>query len=311
VVAESRTTAVVSSNAELIDLIGRHTSEDGIRDTEVPGLHLYRSHTTSEPIQTVYRPSFCLVAQGSKTLTFGGQELRYGPGQFLLVAVNMPVAARLLEASPGFPHLALHVDLDLTTVAGLIIPPRPGDHAEPAVARAGASATVQDLDARLRDVVLRLVRLLDHSDDIPVLAPLIMRELSYLLLNSSCGPILRAMTLTTGPAQRIARAVEHLEQGFREPLRVGQLAREVNMSLSTFHHHFKALTAMSPLQFQKRLRLYEARRILVADETDVPRASSAVGYSSLSQFSREYRALFGTPPSKDMALLRRRLTRAQ
>lgn len=303
---DDRTTEAAVPNAELIDLVARHTAADGLRGTAVPGLHLYRSRTTSEPVHTVYRPSFCLVAQGSKTLTVGQHELRYGPAQFLLVAVNMPVAARLLEASPERPHLALHVDLDLSTVAGLISPAAPGGPAPSDATGPGVGASVEELDSRLLDVVLRLVRLLDHVDEIPVLAPMLQRELSYLLLNGPYGTTLRAMTLTTGPAQRIARAVERLEQGFREPLRIEQLAREVDMSVSTFHHHFKALTALSPLQFQKRLRLYDARRMLVADETDVTGASMAVGYASPSQFSREYRTLFGAAPSKDMARLRAR-----
>jgi AraC-like DNA-binding protein len=304
VVTETPASARPVPNPELIDLIARHTPGNGLHDTAVPGLHLYRSPTTAEPIHTVYRPSFCLVAQGSKTLSVGQRELRYGPAQFVLVAVNTPVAVHLLEASPEYPHLALHVDLDLSTVAGLIPPERRDDRAQAAAAASGAGVRVATMDERLHDVVLRLVRLLDHSADIPVLAPLVERELSYLLLNGPDGAALRAMALTTGPSSRIARAVERLERGYREPLRVEQLAREAHMSVSTFHHHFKAVTAISPLQFQKRLRLYEARRLLIAHETDVTGASTAVGYSSLSQFSREYRTMFGSSPSKDLALLR-------
>jgi AraC-like DNA-binding protein len=289
--------------AELVQLIARHATTNGLQDTAVPDLHLFRSFTASEPIHTVYRPSLCLVAQGSKTVTLGTDVLTYGPAEFLLVSVNMPVAAQLLEASAEKPHLALHVDLDVGVIASLISAMSPEDGSG-AAAEPGAGLTVGLLEGRVREAVLRLVRLLDEPRDIAVLAPMIKRELCYLLLNGPYGRIMRAMALSSGPTRRIASAIERLEMAFREPLRVEELAREVNMSVSGFHRHFKAVTALSPLQFQKRLRLQEARRMLIGGEVDVTEAGFLVGYESASQFSREYRQLFGSPPSQDIARLR-------
>ena len=293
-----------NSGAPLAQLITRHATRDGVQETAVPDLHLYRSFTASEPIHTVYRPSFCLVAQGSKTVSLGTEVLKYGPSDFLLVSVNMPVAARLLEASPEKPHLALHVDLDVSLVAALIPAVGPADGESGPAAKPSSGLTVGRLEDRVREVVMRLVRLLDEPRDIAVLAPMIKRELCYLLLNGSYGGVLRAMALSSGPTRRIADAIAHLEKAFREPLRIEQLAREVHMSVSGFHRHFKAVTAMSPLQFQKRLRLQEARRMLIGSEVDVTDAGFLVGYESSSQFSREYRQLFGSPPSRDIARLR-------
>lgn len=266
-----------SSGAQLADLIARHATRDGVQDTAVPGLHLYRSFTASEPIHTVYRPSFCLVAQGSKTVTLGTEVLGYGPADFLLVSVNMPVATRLLAASAKKPHLALHVDLDVSLIASLIAAMGPMEEESGSAEEPGAGLRVGRLEGRVREVITRLVRLLDEPRDITVLAPLITRELCYLLLDGRYGGVMRAMAQTSGPAHGIADAIARLEKAFREPLRVGELAREVHMSVSGFHRHFKAVTAMSPLQFQKRLRLQEARRMLIGSEVDVTNAGLLVG----------------------------------
>lgn len=292
--------------SELIGLIACHATKDGVQPTAVPSLHLYRSFTASEPVHTVYKPSFCLVAQGSKVVTLGTDVLRYDPEHFLLVSVSLPVTAQLLEASPERPHLALHIDLDLTLVAALVAELASPESWSPGVgANVQAGLSVGVLEPLLQDAVLRLVRLLDTPEHIPVLAPLIMRELCYLLLHGPQGVRLREMALTTGPTYRIVSAIERLEGAYHQPLKVEALAEEVHMSVSSFHHHFKAVTAMSPLQFQKRLRLQEARRLLLGRKVDVTGASFQVGYESPSQFSREYRRLFGASPSQDMARLRR------
>lgn len=291
--------------SELAELIARHATRDGVQPTAVPSLHLYRSFARSEPVHTVYKPSFCLVAQGGKVVTLGTEVLRYDPAHFLLVSVSLPVTAQLLEASPERPHLALHVDLDLALIAALVT-----ELASTEGATLGSGTNVQAglsvsvLEPPLRDAVVRLVRLLDTPEHIPVLAPLITRELLYLLLSGPQGAKLREMALTTGPTHRIVSAIERLERAYDQPLKVEELADEVHMSVSGFHHHFKAVTAMSPLQFQKKLRLQEARRLLLGREVDVTGASLRVGYESPSQFSREYRRLFGASPRQDMARLR-------
>lgn len=237
-------------------------------------------------------------------VTLGTEVLRYDPEHFLLVSVSLPVTSQLLEASPERPHLALHIDLDLTLITGLITELPPELRGQDASIDVQPGLSVGILEPLLSDAVARLVRLLDTPKHIPVLAPLITRELCYLLLDGPQGSKLREMALTTGPTYRIVSAIERLEQAYDQPLKVEELAEEVHMSVSSFHHHFKAVTAMSPLQFQKRLRLQEARRLLLGREVGVTGASFQVGYESPSQFSREYRRLFGASPSRDMAKLR-------
>jgi AraC-like DNA-binding protein len=288
---------------ELVTLLTRHALTDGAQPTIVPSLFTYRAQIASEPVHTVYKPSLCFVAQGSKVVSLGDEVLRYDPEHFLLVAVNLPIASQILTASPEKPHLALHIELDLGLIAALIAeldlsPPEPKLPTE-----AGFSVSV--LDPLLRDAVTRLVRLLDTPDHVPTLAPLTLREISYLLLSGPQGARLREMALTTGPTHRVATAIERLVEHYDQPLKVEQLAEEVYMSVSSFHSHFKAVTKLSPLQFQKQLRLQEARRLLLSQAFDVTGASFQVGYESPSQFSREYRRLFGVPPSQDAARFRR------
>ncbi len=297
---QHQTEAGASKLGELATLISDHATADGVQPTAVPALYLYRSFTLSEPVHTVYKPSLCLVAQGSKTVSLGNETLQYDLEHFLLVAVSLPITAQLLEASPERPHLALHIDLDLSLIASLIT--ELGTPLEPpAEDRTGLS--VGAVEPLLRGAVVRLVRLLETPQHIPFLAPLIMRELGYLLLSGPQGARLREMALTTGRTYRIVSAIEHLVQTYDRPLDVAKLAEEVHMSVSSFYHQFRAVTSMSPLQFQKTLRLQEARRLLLSRETDVTGAGFHVGYESPSQFSREYRRLFGAPPSRDVARL--------
>ncbi|MBB5234730.1 AraC-like DNA-binding protein [Deinococcus budaensis] len=281
----------------LTGVLTRHATGPGLQATPVPGLHLYRAGGASEPVHTVYTPSVCLVAQGRKLVQQGETSLTYGPEDLLLVSVSLPLTARILEASPEKPYLALHVDLDPALIAALAVE-------FPEAAPGGGSQSglvVTALEPLVQDAVLRLVRLLDRPEHIPALAPLILRELCYLLLVGPEGGRLRAMVQAAGQTGRIARAVERLVREYDRPLRVEQLARDVHMSVSGFHHHFKAVTALSPLQFQKRVRLQEARRLLLGRAVDVTRAGARVGYDSPSQFSREYRRLFGASPREDVA----------
>lgn len=290
--------AALTPPAALTALLARHASEPGLQSTAVPGLHLYRATAPSEPVHAVYTPSVCLVAQGRKLVQQGEESMSYGPEDLLLVSVSLPLTAQILEASSGRPHLALHVDLDPALIAALAL-----ESESPAAPGAGGQSglVVTALEPMVQDAVLRLVRLLDTPQHIPVLAPLIVRELGYLLLVGQEGGRLRAMVQVTGQTYRIAAAIERLVREYDRPLRVEQMARDVHMSVSGFHHHFKAVTALSPLQFQKRLRLQEARRLLLNREVDVTRAGARVGYDSPSQFSREYRRLFGASPRQDLS----------
>lgn len=234
--------------------------------------------------------------------TLGGDVLRYDPEHFLLVSVSLPLTSQILEASPERPYLALHIDLEATLIAELSA--ELGARRRP---RAGVCGglSVGSLGPLLRDAVLRLVRLLETPDHIPVLAPLILRELCYLLLTGPEGHRLRDMALAGGQTQRVAYAIKRLLREYNRPLRVEALAQEVNMSVSAFYQHFKTVTAMSPLQYQKTVRLQEARRLLLGEMLDVADAGFRVGYESPSQFSREYRRLFGASPKQEVVRFRK------
>jgi len=291
--------------AKLEAAVGRQTAVDGAHGTAVPELTLYRSSAPSDLAAVVYEPSLCLVAQGAKELRLAGETYRYDPAQSLLVSVDLPAAARVVEASPDRPCLMVRVALDPAVVGELLAdgtttPPATGFAGAPPPARGLA---VSPVEPPLLDAVCRLVALLDSLRDVGPLAPLVLREITYRVLTGPHGSRLRQTVAAGAPAQRVARAIRWLKDHFADPLRVEALAKHVRMSPSAFHVHFKAMTALSPLQYQKRLRLQEARRLMLGDGLDAAGAAFRVGYESPSQFSREYRRLFGAPPRRDVAAL--------
>jgi len=279
--------------------VDRHTRTSGDHETAVPGLWLYRSSTPSEATAVVYVPSLCVVAQGAKEVSLGGVAYRYDPAQSLLVSVDMPASTRIAEASAESPCLAVRVPIDAAVVAELLADgtatPPPG----PPVRGMG----VIDLEPPLLDAVCRLLGLLDAPHEIPALAPLVLREIAFRLLTGPEGARLRQIASAGAPAQRVARAIRWLRDHFAEPLRVEALAKQVGMSPSAFHLHFKHVTALSPLQYQKRLRLQEARRLMAGEGLDAGEAAFRVGYESPSQFGREYLRMFGNSPRRDVASL--------
>jgi AraC-like DNA-binding protein len=287
--------------ADLAALIERHAATEGKNATPIPLLSLYRSATPVDPIHMVQEPALCVVAQGAKVLTLGCTAFTYDPAHFLLVSVGLPITARLVTEAPDRPYLSLHLSLDLPLIATLLVEAGPAI-VPPTDARRGLGIGL--LEPALNDAVIRLVRLLETPRHIDVLAPLICREIFYLLLMGPQGARLREIALTNGHTQRVACVIERLRTAYDQPLRIEGLAKEVGMSVSSLHHHFKAVTTMSPLQFQKQVRLQEARRLLLSADIDVATAGFQVGYESPSQFSREYRRLFGEPPSRDIARLR-------
>ena len=286
--------------ARLVAAIERHTPPDGICDTAVPGLLLARQPAPTDPIALVVDPSLCIVAQGAKEVLLAGEVYRYDPAHSLLVSVDLPISARVIEATSARPCLAVRISLDLAVVGDLLADcpdaPPPGPPAR--------GLDVRPVEPQLLDAVGRLVALLDATRDIAALSPLVLREVTYRVLASPQGARLRQIAAAGAPAQRIARAVRWLKDHFADPLRVESLAREARMSLSGFHQHFKAVTAMSPLQYQKWLRLHEARRLMLGKGLDAAEAAFRVGYESPSQFSREYHRMFGAPPRKDVAALK-------
>lgn len=283
------------------------------RETPVEGLRLAAATEPSGPVHAVYRPSLCVVLQGAKTSMLGERSFRYDAGKCLIASVEVPVRAEITRASAAEPYLAFSLGLDPGLVAELLLEPggagmgvgAEGRAAERARVGAGAALGVHDLPPDLVDPLGRLLGLCGRPRDIAVLGPLIRREIVWLLLNGPIGPDLRAIGLADGPMGRLARAIAHIREGFAEPLRVAHLAALAGMSPAAFHRHFKAATAMTPVQYQKRLRLQEARRLLLAGGGDVAHVGFAIGYESPSQFSREYRRLFGAPPGRDGQAIRR------
>ena len=287
--------------AELADRIARNAATDGVHPTAVPGLSLVRASAPSQPLPAVYHPSLCLVVQGRKRALLGDAAYVHDPLHYLVVSMTLPMTGQVIEASAAKPYLCLRVDVDPALVNELLrqlgpaAPPRADDPRALFLARTSGP---------LLDAVLRLVRLLDTPGEAAVLAPLALREIHYRVLVGELGQRLRGLCETDAPAQRVARAIELLKARYAEPLRVGELAAAAHMSPSSLHQRFKAATALSPLQFQKQLRLQEARRLMLVDGLEAATASRRVGYESPSQFSREYRRLFGAPPRREVVAMR-------
>ena len=287
--------------AELAAFIERFVPGDGMHATRIPRVVLVRTSRPSEPSHSLCEPVLCLLAQGRKRVLLGDEVTVYDALNYLVVSQDLPVAGQVVDATPDAPYLCLRIDLDPAQIAALMLdigrPPEP----MPAVAR---GLFTGQTSATLLDATLRLVRLLDTPQDIAALAPLAMREILYRLLSSEHGWRLAQIGTPDSHGQRITRAIAWLRERYRQPLRVDDMARAVHMSTSSLHHHFKAVTAMSPLQYQKHLRLQEARRLLWSEAVDAATAGHRVGYESPSQFSREYARLFGAPPVRDVRRLR-------
>lgn len=283
---------------EMCALAARHSR--GLRTaTPLAGVTLFESFTTSTHQPVVYEPMLCLVLQGAKAVTVGARRLRYDPACYAIASVEMPAASGVIEASRERPYRAVSLALDRETLAGLI-PDLPGaGAAEPTPLGFDVSPVTPDL----ADAWLRLLRLLDRPQDIPVLAPMLQREILYRLLQGPQAAMLRQIAMADSRLSQVRRAIAWIRDHYGEPLRVEALARLAGMSPATFHRHFKAATSLSPLQYQKNLRLQHARRLLITDH-DAARAGYAVGYESASQFSREYARLFGAPPARDAQRLR-------
>lgn len=288
----------------LADALTQHTSrrtDASPYATDVPGLTILRSDTARMPNLLLYRPVLCAVAQGSKSAVFGRRRVDYHEGEALVVSVDMPALGHVTRASDTAPFLGAIVELDvalLHEILSTMAPrPRPGEDTDPA-------AAVIRLDGPVADCVTRLVRLADTPAAIPVLHAGIQRELAYWLLTGPQGGALARLASSHATPGRLIGAIHALRDRFAEPVRIDELAALARMSTSTFHRQFKQVTAMTPLQYQKHLRLFEARRLMLAGTTNAEAAAYAVGYESASQFSREYARMFGSPPRRDVAGLR-------
>ena len=298
--AEREALWVQTNHEELVERIARAMRVDGTIQP-LPGLYLSRSSLPLKPLHSVLEPSLCVIAQGSKEVLLGESRYRYDTSHYLLATVELPRVSQVLEASPERPYLSLRLELTPALVSSVMV--EAGYTSPPGHADVRA-IDVSLLDGHLLDAIVRLTRLLDVPAEAPVLLPLITREIIYRLLRGEQGIRLRHLAIQGGYTPHIALAVEQLRRDFTQPLRIEQIARELGMSVSGFHHHFKAVTAMSPLQFQKRLRLLEARRLMLGEDLDAASAAYRVGYHDASHFNREYKSLFGIPPMRDVQRLR-------
>ncbi len=300
---------------EMTALLERLTRTDGSHQTAVPELNLHRLSAPTPPVHGVLKPTFCLTAQGGKLAVLGEETYVHDPARFLLLSVDLPLTVQIVAASPEEPYLGLCLDIDPRQIGVLLLEMASSDNvssdnvsfdAAPPAAPAVSprSLSLSRTDAPLLDASLRLLRLLTTPADVPMLAPLAVREILYRLLTGEQGERLRQIAVQGSLTERVAQATEWIKRHYAEPLSIDAIAQEVCMSASGLHHHFKAVTALSPLQYQKRLRLQEARRLMLSEAVDAASAGYRVGYQSPSQFSREYRRLFGWPPRQDLARLR-------
>ncbi len=286
---------------EMARLITRFATAEGSHPTAVPGLSLSHASAPTRRHHGVQNPCICVIAQGAKRVMLGDEVYIYDRARYLVASVDLPASGQVFEASEAKPYLGIKLDVDPREIAALLLeaaPPRP---AESAPTR---GLFVTQTSPELVDAFVRLLRLLETPEDIPALGPVAQREILYRVLKGEEGFRLRQIASAGSHAPRIARTIEWLRRHFREPLRVDDLASQASMSASAYHEHFRAMTSMSPLQFQKQLRLQEARQLLLSESLDAATAGHRVGYGSPSQFSREYSRLFGAPPATDMKRLR-------
>jgi AraC-like DNA-binding protein len=293
---------VIKQCKKLAALVGKHTEEkgDGVHKTAIEQLEFLRESKIPAGICDVYEPIFGLVIQGRKKAFLGEEIYQYGAAQYIVVSVDLPLNGTVTEATPDSPYLGFKLSLNLPQLCDIM------DHMQPHPSRKISSVRgvfVSQADTSLLDCAVRLTRLLDTPEDIPFLAPLIIREIYYRLMMGEQGDVIRQIATSGTNIQRIAQAIKQIRLSFQNSMRIEDLAEQANMSVASFHRHFKEITSMSPLQYQKQLRLMEARRLMFAKGTDVTTAAHQVGYESSSQFSREYSRLFGAPPLRDIGRL--------
>jgi AraC-like DNA-binding protein len=303
-VDESRKRATtIDACQKLAELVNRHTDGrgNGIHSTAIAQLELMRESTAPTALRAVYEPTLCIILQGKKETLLGKETYHYGAAQYIVVTVDLPLSGNIVEATPNKPYLCFKLNLDAAGLWHII------DQIQRSPVQKESSVRglfVSDANAPLIECATRLTQLLDTPEDIPFLAPMMIREVYYRLLMGDQSEAVWQIATSGSYMQRIAEVIKQIKAEFTKPLRVDDLAKQASMSSASFHRHFKAVTSMSPLQYQKQLRLLEARRLMLAEDTDATRAAYQVGYESPSQFSREYSRMFGTPPKKDVERLR-------
>ncbi|MBP2158311.1 MULTISPECIES: AraC family transcriptional regulator [Asticcacaulis] len=291
----------MADTTELAAVMRRHAPAEGMLDTAIDGINLIRSDTPTQPIHVVHVPALCIIAQGSKTVRLQGDTFTYAPGQQLSVAVDLPLSGEIIEATSDHPYLCLKVDLDPLMLAAML---KEAGVAKPSSDHSGRGLAIGLCEQDVIDAATRLVKLLDTPATAKILAPLAIRELLYRLILSGHAEGLRHIAFADSRLRRIGLAINWITRNFREPFAISSVAAAAGMSPSSLHAHFKAVTALTPLQYQKRLRLQEAQRLIYAGTMDAASAAFHTGYDSPSQFSRDYRRVFGAPPIRDVTRLR-------
>ena len=291
----------IDKQHELGKLIERYTGQDGVHPTSIPSLFLIRESIITEPISRVNEPSFCIIFQGEKEVWLGEECFRYGPGNYIVASVDLPITGQVIKASSDFPYLALKLEFTSSEILEVL---NDTDIQSGQRKNAKRAMFISEVEPSLLDAVIRLACLLDNPRHIPILGPLFKKEILYWILQGSHGEALKQMALEGSNAIRIRKVIEHIINNYEKSFRIEEIAEIANMSVASLHRHFKEVTAMSPIQFQKQLRLQEARRLLLAESSDVADVAFRVGYESQSQFSREYSRMFGFSPRADTNRLR-------
>ena len=292
---------IYTQHAELANLINRYANQNSVQPTDIPSLFFIHKSNVTEPIYRVYKPSFCMIIQGEKEVFLAKERFVYSPADYLVASVNVPVTGQVVKASSENPYLALKLEFTPTEILEILSDTNIQNDSENNSKRA---IFVSQIEEPLLDAVVRLVRLLDKPNDISILAPIFKKEILYRIIQGPHGHALKQMAIEGSETFRIKEVIRYIMNNFERSFRIEELAELAAMSVSSLHRHFKEITAMSPIQFQKQLRLQEARRLLLLESTDAAEIAFRVGYESPSQFSREYSRMFGFPPREDIKRLR-------
>lgn len=294
-------TIMIQQQNELAKIIKRYTVKDGVHSTAIPSLFFIRDSNADVPRHGVYKPSLCLVVQGVKEVWLSQERFRYSPANYLVASVHLPVTAQVTVATPDVPYLGFRLEFTPSQILEVL---HQSEFRFNMTEDSKRAMFVSQMEMSLLDAVTRLVGLLDNPVDIPMLAPLFTKEILYRVLQGENGIILKQMVMEGNSIHQIKDVIEQIIHNYDRSFRIEELAEIANMSVSSFHRHFKEVTAMSPIQFQKQLRLQEARRLLLTESADATDVAFRVGYESPSQFSREYSRMFGSPPRQDIKRLR-------
>jgi AraC-like DNA-binding protein len=286
---------------QLAAIVRHFAPDEGSNETAIADIRCLKFSELNAKIPEIYTPSICVIVQGSKEVLIEGEIYQYSPSEFLAVSVDLPLIGHVIQASLETPYLCLQILIDPNQMSDLLVQSGRSLMIDNTTSRGIFVGKVNDVTI---DAVLRLARLLETPQDIPVLAPMFLREIHYRLLNGEYGPSIAQLAVPGSHVQKIAQVIQHIRTNITQPISIKELAALAHMSVSSLHAHFRAVTAMSPLQYQKRLRLTEARQIMLAEGADATSTAYRVGYESPSQFSREYARMFGAPPMRDIESVR-------